>query len=374
MKKTITPNQIRENNRKLIYQYIYHHPKVAQRDIAYELHLSRPTITTNLAAMEEEGLIEKGGQIANDYVGRKADAYSINPLFRVGIGVEILSQQIKIIAVNLYGQKIHRMVFDIKFADTDAYFAAVCQHILKFAAIAKLSDEQILGIGFAMQGLVSPDGTKIIYGKILECTGLEISAIQKYLPYPCTFIHDADCAAISELWASPEMKNAFYLSLSRHLAAAIIVDRKQQPGMHGHSATIEHIPMEADGKLCYCGRRGCLETVCAIHALLPKDGDLDQFFALVRKGDAAAWQKWQTYLGNLAKAINMLQLVYDQIFILGGYLAPYFIAEDIEHLYDLINGMTPFLESRDYLQISKMPKHNITIGAALPYIQQFLES
>lgn len=48
MKQSITPNQIKENNRNLIYQYIYKHEKVSQQDIAYDLHLSRPTVTTNL--------------------------------------------------------------------------------------------------------------------------------------------------------------------------------------------------------------------------------------------------------------------------------------------------------------------------------------
>ena len=37
MKKSITPNQIRENNRNLIYQYIYRKEKVSQQDIAYDL-------------------------------------------------------------------------------------------------------------------------------------------------------------------------------------------------------------------------------------------------------------------------------------------------------------------------------------------------
>ena len=77
MKQSITPNQIKENNRNLIYQYIYKHEKVSQQDIAYDLHLSRPTVTTNLAALEEDGLITKCGQISTEYVGRKAAAYTI---------------------------------------------------------------------------------------------------------------------------------------------------------------------------------------------------------------------------------------------------------------------------------------------------------
>ena len=131
-----------------------------------------------------------------------------------------------------------------------------------------MSDEQILGVGFAVQGLVSPDHQSIVYGKILADTGLSITAFTRYLPYPCSFFHDADSSAISELWISPELKDAFYLSLSKHLGASIIINRKLLDGKHGHSSIIEHIQIEPDGELCYCGNRGCLETFCSINALL----------------------------------------------------------------------------------------------------------
>ena len=74
MKQSITPNQIKENNRNLIYQYIYRTPQVSQQAISYDLRLSRPTITTNLSSLEEDGLITKNGQIDTEYVGRKAAA------------------------------------------------------------------------------------------------------------------------------------------------------------------------------------------------------------------------------------------------------------------------------------------------------------
>lgn len=69
----------------------------------------------------------------------------------------------------------------------------------------------------------------------------------------------------------------------------------------------------------------------------------------------------------------MLHLIFDTDFILGGYLAQYLRKEDITFLYEQIRQLTPFAEEQDFLLISKMPRHNITIGAALPYIQGFLE-
>ena len=60
-------------------------------------------------------------------------------------------------------------------------------------------------------------------------------------------------------------------------------------------------------------------------------------------------------------------------FILGGHLAPWFTEADIRFLYGVIRDYTPFEEAEDFLRISKMPSHNITVGAALPFIRAFLE-
>ena len=87
MKKTITPSQIKQNNRSLIYHFIYKNKKVSQQDISFALRLSLPTITTNLAALERDGLIRKNGLISTEYVGRKACAYSIVPDYRISFGV-----------------------------------------------------------------------------------------------------------------------------------------------------------------------------------------------------------------------------------------------------------------------------------------------
>ena len=372
MKKSITPNQIKENNRNLIYQYIYRNHNVSQQDISYDLHLSRPTVTTNLSSLEDDGLITKNGQISTEYVGRKASAYTIVPDYRIAIGVELLRKEVKMIAVNLYGEKILHSVYEIPYENEDLYFQKVCQKILSFKNSIGLSDKQLLGVGFAMQGLISPDSNIVLYGKILECSGLSINAFTKYLPYPCSFIHDADSAAIAELWISPNLNDAFYLSLSHHLGASLIIDRKLISGDHGHNSTIEHIQMEPNGKLCYCGKHGCMETLCSLHSLLNEHETIECFFKKVRNNEEAPLKRWHTYLQHLSKAINLLHLIYDKTFILGGYLAPYLLESDLTFLYEEIEKLTPFPETSDFLQISKMPKHNITIGAALPYIQKFL--
>lgn len=371
MEKSITPNQIRENNRNLIYRYIYKNKKVSSQDISYDLRLSRPTVAANLTALEAEGLIIRNGRMDTELVGRKAAAYSIAADYRIGIGVEILKREVRMIAIDLYGERIDSREDRIAYKNEGAYYENVCRRILEFKESLGVSDQQILGVGFAMQALISPDRQTVVYGKILSCTGLSIAEFTRYLPYPCTFIHDADGAAVSELWVSPELTDAFYLSISRHLGAAIIFKGEIMTGKHGHNSTIEHIEMQPDGNLCYCGRRGCIETLCSLAALLGEE-QADEFFQRVRSGESTYTERWMCFLTNLARAVNMLHLVYDMDFILGGYLASYLREGDIAYLHDRIQEMTPFTEDRDFLHISKMPKNNIAIGAALPYIQEFL--
>ncbi|MCC8066579.1 MAG: ROK family transcriptional regulator [Clostridiales bacterium] len=370
--RSITPGQIKQNNQNLIYHYLYMNENVSQQDICFALHLSRPTVTNNLAELEKEGMICKSGQVNTAYVGRKAAAYRIIPDYRISVGVEILEREIKIIAVDLYGREISRSVKEIPYAGSDIYFKEVSNEIQLFIASLRLTPDQILGVGFALQALISPDGKRVMYGKILDCTDLSVDVFAKYLPYPCDFIHDADSAATAELWVSPELKDGVYLSVSRHLGAAVISDGKILSGKHGHNATVEHISMKADGAVCYCGNRGCMETLCSLSALLHEDETLEEFFGRLRTGIVEYVQRWDAFLNDLAAAINMIHLMHDTNFILGGYLAFYLREEDLNTLYCKIRQLTPFPETDDFLSVSKMPEHNITIGAALPYIQDFL--
>lgn len=373
MTSKITPNSIRKNNRKQIYDYIYAEGRVSQNDIVSALRLSRPTVTTNISELEEDGMIFKDGQQSSDQIGRKATVYSVVSDYRIAIGVELTRRHVKIISVDLYGRKIDRVVYDINYDNNESYYKHVSDLIIEFADSRNISPEQVLGVGIAMQGLVSPDGSTILYGEIMKCTGLTIDVFRKRLPYKCTFIHDPDGAALSELWVSPELDDAIYLSLSEHLGASLILGRNVSTGKSGHSATFEHVQYDPNGEKCYCGKTGCFETVLSMHSLLG-DEDADAFFSECRKAGTAESQKWRTYLHILAELIGAIHLVIDVVFILGGHLAPYFTEDDIRVLYDEIRKDCPFGETDDFILISKMPSHNINIGAALPFIKEYLDS
>lgn len=361
-----------QTNRQKIYSYLYHRRGATQQEIIQDLGLSRPTVLNNLSELETEGCIQKAGTVETEGAGRPAMTYSVVTDDRFAVGVELMADRVKLIAIDLYGASIGLSIKELLYQNDVEYYREVCDLVQRFLAELSVPTERLLGVGIAIQGLVSPDGTAVVYGEILGCTGLSIDVFTRHLPYPCRFVHDPDGAAASELWHSPERKDAVYLSLSVHLGGAMISDGRILRGRHGHMATFEHICVRPGGKTCYCGKRGCAETVCSSTALLG-DEDPEDFFAAVRFGSETETGRWTTYLENLASLIAMLHLVQDSDYILGGHLAPYFTENDVSFLYGKIREICPFEEAEDFLLISKNPSHNITTGAALPFVQSYLD-
>ena len=106
----ITPEKIRQTNSHLIYRYIYDRKNkhVSQHDISHALRMSRPTVASNISAMEDEGLIFRSGIVESNLPGRNPVTWSVNAMYKIALGVEILKQSVKIIAIDLYGRSITR--------------------------------------------------------------------------------------------------------------------------------------------------------------------------------------------------------------------------------------------------------------------------
>lgn len=371
MDNNITFQDIKKGNYSSIYHLLYQNGKLSKQEIANQLHLSLPTVTQNLVRLEKEKLIEKSGQFESS-VGRRATAYAISPQARISIGVEIQKKTVNILAIDLLGDAFQEKKLVMKYSNEERYYKELSESIQSFISSLDVSQEQVLGIGFAVQGLTSNDGKKITYGKILVSTGLDVEVFSQYLPYPCIFLHDAKCAATTELWVRKDIGDAVYLSIGTHLGGAIIINNQIYMGKEGHSGTVEHMTINPEGPLCYCGKRGCMETYSSVNALLESGETLDIFFEKVRSGVVSYVKRWNTFLDHLAFSMNNLHLVLNREFIIGGHISSYLIEEDIDILHEKTKGKSAFPNDDRFIHISSLPAIGVPIGAAIPFVQSFL--
>lgn len=362
---------IKKKNLSDIYHYIYHNHGCSKQVIATALSMSLPTVTQHLTTLMNEGLIEKCGQLSSN-VGRKAAAYCAVATAKISIGIEILSRKVYIVALNLYGKKEAKERFPLAFNPTPSYFEELKNIVTAFLQTHGYEEQQILGIGLGIQGLTSRDGKEMIYGRILDCTGLTIDLFSKYFSVPCKFIHDSECACNSELWENPEIKDAVYFSLGYHLGGAIIINGELQSGLTGKSGTFEHMTLIPNGKTCYCGRKGCAECYCSGYSLLDETMELEDFFEKKENGDASCQKKWTEYLKYLSMLINNLHMVVESTVILGGHVTPYFSDQDIDFIRDTVMKLSTFQDPTSYIVPGRCRSDAVSIGAALPYIKDFL--
>ena len=296
--KGLTTISLKRINRAKVYQYIYKEKATSKLQIVQALQMGLSTVSQNLSLLEDEGLIERNGYF-DSTGGRKAHAIRIVPDFKIAIGIGILKNMFHITAVDLYGNTMYTNTISLPYSNSPSYYEQVAAEIKDCIAKEQYEEERILGISIATQGITSPDHTTVTYGTIMHNTGMCLEHFSKYLPYPCHLEHDSKSAAFLELWNHPELDSAVVLLLNRNMGGSIITNHQIHQGNSMHSGTIEHMCINPDGPLCYCGNRGCLETYCSVNALEHSAGlPIKEFFpALREKKIPPAY----TNLGRLSK-------------------------------------------------------------------------
>ncbi len=371
----VTASNIKKINRNRVYRMIYQEGTTSKFQLVQLLEMGLSTVSYNLAALNEEGLIKFDGFFESTG-GRRANRIQIDPVARIAIGIGILSDRLHYVAADLYGHMIYKDTYPIPYEHAADYYKSVGEHLQQFISSHAIDEKKILGVSIAVQGIVSRDGHSVNYGVLMHNSQMTLDDIKPYVPFPCRMEHDSKAAGNLALWNLPDIRNGVLFLLNQNLGSVVITNRVVQWGDHMRSGLIEHTCMHPDGPLCYCGKRGCLETYCSAERLEKESGmDIASFFRVMRETNAPELRRiWSDYLSKLAFVIRNLSVTLDGVFILAGYLVSYITKEDIQLLLDMINALTPWPLTEDQLRVGHSGPYTPALGAALYYISAFIDS
>ena len=88
------------------------------------------------------------------------------------------------------------------------------------------------------------------------------TTLSKELHLPVVIDNDANAGAYGEMQmgAATSVRNFIYISIGTRVGASIVLNRSIYRGASGYAGELGHSSVDPDGKLCVCGRQGCLES------------------------------------------------------------------------------------------------------------------
>ena len=312
------------------------------------------------------------------------------------IGVDLGGTNIAVGLVDVDGKRI------LAKKSTPTNAPRPCTEISK--DIAKLCEALCLDEGIKMQdlswiGIATPgvvkDSTVIgavnlgwtnePFGKILN----EITGVSTYVA------NDANAAAFAEaVWGVGEGEDSLVaITLGTGVGGGIVLDGKIIEGINGFAAELGHIVIDAGGRSCGCGKRGCFESYCSASAIIKEakrmmslcpnskmwelcGGNADNMngkipFDAYRAGDYAATVVVKDFANYLAIGVaNMVNIFQPAVVCIGGG-----ISHEGDALIELLNDNVTAntfgtADSRTKLKIAKFKNDAGIIGAALLGIQE----
>lgn len=148
----------------------------------------------------------------------------------------------------------------------ETYVDEVCKHLLPLIE-ANGGVEKIKGIGVG-----APNGNyytgNIEFAPNLPWKGVvPLAALfEERTGIPTALTNDANAAAIGEMTygAARGMKDFIMITLGTGVGSGIIINGQMVYGHDGFAGELGHVIVRREnGRLCGCGRKGCLETYCS---------------------------------------------------------------------------------------------------------------
>ncbi len=290
---------LRELNRLRVIDALRQRGTASRSEIARHTGLSRTTVTTLVNDLQARGLVVELPLAEIHGRGRPPTLLRLDPSVGAVVGIHFDHHHLRVAVADLSSTVLAEQWegLDVDRAAEEALDSAA-ELVEVVLAEAGIERERVVGVGVALAGPVSRDGT---VGSTVILPGWEglnaLDELTRRLDLQVAVDNDANLGALAEVsfGAGRGMSDVIYLMVSSGVGAGIVIDGRLNRGVTGLGGEIGHVRVRPDGAVCRCGNRGCLETVASTDAVLsllrPTHGQelgLRGLAELLDTGDAAA--------------------------------------------------------------------------------------
>jgi predicted NBD/HSP70 family sugar kinase len=250
---------------------------VASRaDIARHTGLSRSTVSSLVAGLQDEGLIvdrDPSPEGTASTGGRPPSLIALGRSAGVALGIDFGKRHLAVAASDLS----HTILAEVRREMVDDYdahrgldeAAGLVDQVLEEAGVQR---DTVLGVGLGVPGPIHlPTGTVGSSAILPGWGGARVAEeMGERVGLPVHVDNDANLGALAELhWgAGRGCSSLTYIKIATGIGAGLVVGRRLFRGAGGTAGEIGHTTIDETGPICRCGSRGCLETYAGAPAIV----------------------------------------------------------------------------------------------------------
>lgn len=336
-------HDVRAANLAVVLRQIRASAPCSRADIAAATGLNKGTVSSLVTELIERRMLRETGLVEHR-IGRPATMLVVDGSSSAAIGVAVDADHLSVQAVDLAGEGVlsWRRAFPGLSVTPSRANASILSLVRKAIARIEGDGRQVLGITVGVPGLVDTEGV-VISAPHLGWRDVDLRAFLASGLEPTTFPliveNSATLVALAEyrFGGHTGAANLIALSGAMDVGAGIISDGRPLRGADGYAGEISHLLIDPDGPHCPCGRRGCLEAVAGIPALIrqldpQQDGDrqvtdfepeVARIVQRATSGDEVTLRVLERAGTSLGQAVSVLANVLNpEVVVLGGYYVP----------------------------------------------------
>jgi len=257
--------------KRLIIRELYFSAVLSCAELCLKINKSFPIITKLLNELVEDNIVVETG-FAPSKGGRRPLTYALNTgvLYIVSVAMDQFVTRIAIMDMH-NDFVVPEVKFELPLPNNPQALTALSQKLNELLQTSGIAKEKIAGIGIGMPGFVN--ARKGINYSFLQSSGKSIvQTIAESVGLPVFIDNDSSLIALAELrfGAAKTKKNVMVINIGWGIGLGLVLNGELFRGTDGLAGEFSHIPLFLNGKLCSCGKSGCLETEASLLEVIKK--------------------------------------------------------------------------------------------------------
>ncbi len=257
--------------RKRIVNHLYFSRMLSCAEVSERIEKSLSLTTKLLNELVEEGYVIETGH-APSSGGRRPQMYSLKPDIMYTVSVAMDQFVTRLVVMDMQNRHIGKMEsIELSLAGNPGALDIITDKINEVIDEAGIAKSKIAGIGISMPGFIdAKEGVN--YSFPGNGQGTITSFIESKTGVPVFIDNDSSLIALAEqkFGAALNKKNVMVINVGWGIGLGLILNNVLFRGDNGFAGEFSHIPLFQNGKLCSCGKSGCLETEAALTAVIEK--------------------------------------------------------------------------------------------------------